>query len=357
MIFTVLVAINKYFTMKKITLICTLILVFQFQLNAQKTKQDFVALAVENVQKKNYEAAINFFTYVIENFEQDSLAYFDRGLVKKMMRDYDGAIADFTAQIKFDSTNADSYFLRGIVKDHLEDYKGAVKDYQSAIHFDFGNSDAHFFLGRDKLRLGQIYESQQDFRDAVQINSDNAPAWAFSAWAKIQLNDYDEAQRELDLALKIDSSDVQTLYFQAFLDAELQHFDQSFQCILKAINIHPTFGIQYLKSTKAKHKTKNFKPLLIQFNSNLNAENQTTKDLIIHGFANLYLNDYRSAKKYFETVIQKNKTNHVAFYGLALLHFQNKKYTDALANINLALEFIPCEENYENMKDRIKRLI
>ena len=349
-----MVAINKYFTMKRITLIYTIILAFQFQLIAQKTKQDFVALAVENVQKKNYEAAINFFTYVIENFEQDSLAYFDRGLAKKMLRDYDGAIADFTAQIKFDSTNADSYFLRGIVKDHLEDYKGAIKDYQSAIHFDFGNSDAHFFLGRDKLRLGQIYESQQDFMNAVKINPENATAWAFSAWAKIQLNDFVEAQKELDFALKIDSADAQTLYFKAFLEAELQHFDQSFQTILQAINITPTFSIQYLESPHAKHKIKKFKPFLSKFNTNSLNVNQTTKDLIIHGFANLYLNDSKTAKKYFEMVVQKNKTNHVALFGLALINFQNKKFKEALLNINSSLELIPGEENYLNLKEKIK---
>jgi tetratricopeptide (TPR) repeat protein len=339
--------------MKKLSTFLLLTIVFQSNLQAQKTKEEYIAIAVENVQKKNYEAAITYFTYVIENFKQDSLAYFDRGLVKKMMRDYDGAIADFTAQIKFDTSNADSYFLRGIVKDHLEDFEGAIVDYEAAIKYDFGNSDAHFFLGRDKLRLGRIKDSQQDFKDAIEINPENAPALAHDAWAKIQLNDYVEAQKELDLALKFDSSDVQTLYFQAFLDAELQHFDQSFQTILKAININPTFGIQYLKSRNAKHKVKKFKPLLTQFNSNISAENQTTKDLIIHGFTNFYLNDCQSAKKYFETVIQKNKTNHVAFYGLALINFHNKKYSDALANINLALEFIPGEENYANLKERI----
>lgn len=341
--------------MKRLGITLLLSIIFQINLQAQKTKEEYIAIAVENVQKKNYEAAISYFTYVIENFKQDSLAYFDRGLVKKMMRDYDGAIADFTSQIKFDSSNADSYFLRGIVKDHLEDYKGAINDYELAVHFDFENSDAHFFLGRDKLRIGNVSESQQDFNDAVTINPDNAQAWAYDAWAKIQLNEYVEAKRELELSIKLDSTDAQTIYFQAFLEADLKHFEHSFELILKAINIDPTAGTSYLKSPNAKHKVKNFKPLLTQFNANLNTENQTTKDLIIHGFTNFYLSNCQTAKKYFETVIQKNKTNHVAFYGLALIDFQNKKYSDALANINSALEFIPGEENYENFKEKIEK--
>ncbi len=348
-----MVGINKYLIMKKITLIYVLILVFQFQLNAQKTKEEFIAIAVENVQKKNYEVALNFFTYVIENFEQDSLAYFDRGLVKKKIRDYDGALADFTAQIKFDSTNADSYFLRGIVKDHLEDYKGAIKDYQSAIHFDFGNSDAHLFLGRDKLLLGQIIDAQKDFKEAVEINPENAPAWAYSAWAKIQLNDYASAQKELDIALKLDSVNAQSYYFKAFLEAELYQFEESFQSIIKAINVQPTYKIEYLKSKNTKHKIKNFKPILSKFNSTILLENQSTKDLIIHGFANLYLKDNKTSKKCFDKVIKKNKTNHVALYGLALTYYLEKDYIQALSNINLALEFIPEEENYEILKENI----
>ncbi len=331
-----------------------LILVFQFQLKAQKTKQDFVALAVENVQKKNYEAAIIFFTYVIENFEQDFLAYSDRGMVKKMIRDYEGAIEDFSAQIKFDNSNADSYFMRGIVKDQLEDYEGAMEDYKSTIHFDFGNSDAHFFLGRDKLRLGQITDSQKDFSDAIELNPENAPARAYNAWAKIQLNDYIAAEKELDLAIKIDSTEVQFLYFKAFLQAELEHFDQSFQTILQAIEINPIFSIQYLESKNAKHKVKKFKPLLTKYNTKILEVEQTTKELIIHGFANLYLNDSKTAKKYFEKVIQKNKTNHVALYGLALINYQSKQYVDALLSINLALEYLPGEENYLNLKEKIE---
>jgi len=340
--------------MKKTTFIFLLFFALHSEVIAQKTKKDFIALAVENYEKKNYEAAINFFTYVIENFEQDSLAYFDRGLVKKMIRDYDGAIADFSAQIKFDNSNADSYFLRGIVKDQLEDYEGAIEDYKSAIHIDFGNSDAHFFLGRDKLRLGQIIDSQKDFKDAIELNPENAPAQAYSAWAKIQLNDYVTAQEELDLAIKIDSTEVQSLYFKAFLQAELQHFDQSFQTIIQAIEINPIVGIQYLESLNAKHKLKNFKPILKKFNANIFEKNQTTKELIIHGFSNLYLNNIKIAEKYFEKVIQKNKTNHVALYGLALLNYQSKQYVDALLNINLALEYLPGEENYLNLKEKIE---
>jgi tetratricopeptide (TPR) repeat protein len=341
--------------MKKLSTFLLFIIVFQYKLQAQKTKADYIAIAVDNVQKKNYETAINYFTYVIENFEQDSLAYFDRGLVKKMMRDYNGAIADFTAQIKFDSSNADSYFLRGIVKDHLEDYNGAIEDYKSAIHFDFGNSDAHFFLGRDKLRIGQVIDSQQDFKDAVEINSGNAPAWAYSAWAKIQLNDYVNAQKELDNAFKLDSSDAQFYYFKAFLEAELQQFDKSFQTIIKAINVNPSYTIEYLRTKNIKHKIKNFKPILTKFNANILSENQSTKDLLIHGFVNLYLKESKTAKIYFQKVIQKNKTNHVASYGLALIYYYQKEYSEALSNINLALEFIPGEENYEIFKEKIEK--
>ncbi len=339
--------------MKKFSTFLLLIIVFQFKLQAQKTKADYIAIAVDNVQKKNYETAINYFTYVIENFEQDSLAYFDRGLVKKMMRNYHGAIADFSAQIKFDSSNADSYFLRGIVKDHLEDYEGAIEDYKSAIHFDFGNSDAHFFLGRDKVRIGHVIDSQQDFKDAVEINPDNAPAWAYSAWSKIQLNDYANAQKDLENAFKLDSLDAQSYYFKAFLEAELQQFDRSFESIIKAINVNPSYTIEYLKSKNAKHKIKNFKAILTKFNANILSENQSTKDLLIHGFINLYLKDIKTSKIYFQKVIQKNKSNHVASYGLALVSYYQKEYNEALSNINLALEFIPGEENYETLKEII----
>ena len=89
--------------------------------------------AVEHYNRQDYKGAIYYFTIVTEINPKDSFAYFDRAMVKDVIRDYLGSIEDFTKAVQVDSMNVDNYFLRGIARFKLKDYQGAIKDFKKTV--------------------------------------------------------------------------------------------------------------------------------------------------------------------------------------------------------------------------------
>ncbi|WP_341531744.1 tetratricopeptide repeat protein (plasmid) [Nostoc sp. UHCC 0302] len=61
---------------------------------------------------------------------KNSIAYNNRGLSRKEIRDYQGAISDYTKAIELDSSNARAYLNRGLVRVEMGDKKGAIADYK-----------------------------------------------------------------------------------------------------------------------------------------------------------------------------------------------------------------------------------
>src|SRR4051812_44440898 len=77
--------------------------------------------AIEKLDLKDYEGAVVEITKIMEIKPNDSMAYFDRGLIKNdFIKDYIGAIADFTEAIRINGSNVNAYYYRGLAKYHLK---------------------------------------------------------------------------------------------------------------------------------------------------------------------------------------------------------------------------------------------
>ncbi len=102
---------------------------------------DFFKDGYNNLVVKNYKAAIQSFTKVIEMNPEDPEAYAYRGLCKYYIEDYEGAIEDYTKALEIQPNYAEAYDLRGIAKGELGDKGGACEDWKMA--FQFGFNDAY----------------------------------------------------------------------------------------------------------------------------------------------------------------------------------------------------------------------
>lgn len=140
----------------------------------QSSKKEYNACAIEYALMNEYTTAIEYFSKVIELDPNDSLAYFDRGMMKEFMGDYKGALADYSRQIEIDDSNVDSYFMRGIMNDRLNHKKAAIKDYKKVIEMEDGNADAHFFLGKIYVKRKMYNEAMTEFDKAISHQPDNA---------------------------------------------------------------------------------------------------------------------------------------------------------------------------------------
>lgn len=151
-----------------------LILSFSFTCFSQTLKEEYNACAIEKFQLKDYEGAIEYFTRVIEVSPNDSMAYFDRAMVKELLHDYKGAIDDYTKQISIDSGNVDSYFLRGILKNITKEYESAIIDFTKTLEIESDNSDAFYERCIAQLELHNLKKALDDCNEAIKLNATNA---------------------------------------------------------------------------------------------------------------------------------------------------------------------------------------
>ncbi len=143
----------------------------------QSERTILYAQATEFGYRNQFKEAEKILSQVIALFPNDSMAYFDRAIMRENLGDTLGAIADLTKEIEIDSKNADNYFLRGMLYQKTNNYSLALKDFRKVNHLDFGNADAHFFAAQMYLKLQKkMFLVRRQLKQCLQVNPNHAEA-------------------------------------------------------------------------------------------------------------------------------------------------------------------------------------
>lgn len=301
---------------------------------SQLSKSELNALAVERYNENDLQGAIHYFSEVIKYFPNDSIAYFDRGMMKEYAFDFDGAIDDFTKQITVDSNAIDSYFLRGIIQDKLGNDVEANKDYTKVIELESGNADAHYFRGLNKVEAKDIDGALIDFSNAFKANPNHERSYTEKAILLIKQKKYKEASLNIDKAISSDSTFAKAYYFRGWLKAEKRDFKGAIDDYLKAISINPEFELEYLFTPKMKHKLSDYDKALKQ----LNNENPNKVSYLELGMLNLYLNHIDEASNFLDKNVKMYVKNTFTFYQIARLKQAQENKIAALDFYQKAIE-------------------
>ena len=135
------------------------------------------AQATEYGYRNQFKEAEHILSQVIALFPEDSMAYFDRAIMRENLGDTLGAIADFTKEIEIDPKSADNYFLRGMLYKHSNKCKEALSDFQKVNHLDHGNADAHFFAAQMNVALKKNrFKVRRQLNLCLKINPEHIEA-------------------------------------------------------------------------------------------------------------------------------------------------------------------------------------
>ena len=133
--------------------------------------------ATEFGYRNQFKEAEKILSQVIALFPNDSMAYFDRAIMRENLGDTLGAISDFTKEIEIDPKSADNYFLRGMLYKHANKYKEALSDFHKVNHLDHGNADAHFFAAQMNVALKKNrFKVRRQLNVCLKINPEHIEA-------------------------------------------------------------------------------------------------------------------------------------------------------------------------------------
>jgi len=144
---------------------------------AQSERNMLYEQATEFGYQNQFKESERILSKIIELYPNDTLAYFDRAIMRENLGDTVGAIADLSKEIEIDPKNADNYFLRGMLYKNSNEYVKALSDFEKVINLDFGNADAHFFAAQMVLALQKNKSKvRKELKRCLTINPDHVEA-------------------------------------------------------------------------------------------------------------------------------------------------------------------------------------
>jgi tetratricopeptide (TPR) repeat protein len=143
----------------------------------QSERTVLYAQATEFGYRSQFKESERVLSKIIELNPKDSLAYFDRAIMRENLGDTLGALSDFTKEIEIDPKSADNYFLRGMLYKNSNKYEKALSDFEKVNHLDHGNADAHFFAAQMELALKKNkFNIRRQLNVCLKINPEHFEA-------------------------------------------------------------------------------------------------------------------------------------------------------------------------------------
>jgi tetratricopeptide (TPR) repeat protein len=121
------------------------------------------------------EGALREFEQVVRLAPQAPLGWYNRGLVKRDLKDCRGAIADFSRALELEPAHFNSLYQRGRCRQALGDDSGALPDLTRAaaqpgqVHARFM---AYFARADAYRRLGRLDEAHADYTYVLELRTD-----------------------------------------------------------------------------------------------------------------------------------------------------------------------------------------
>jgi tetratricopeptide (TPR) repeat protein len=133
--------------------------------------------ATELGYRNQFKESERVLSKIIELNPNDSMAYFDRAIMRENLGDTLGALSDLTKEIEIDPKSADNYFLRGMLYKNSNKYEKALSDFKKVNRLDYGNADAHFFLAQMEIALKKNkFKVRRELKRCLTINPEHVEA-------------------------------------------------------------------------------------------------------------------------------------------------------------------------------------
>lgn len=183
---------------------------------------------INSTYLRNFNLAINDFTYCIQMNQEDELAYYYRGMAYYKKNKKIEAIKDYTKTISIDKDNTNAYFMRGLIKSEFNDLNGAIADYdeiikreKTAIPYIYKMSTVYNNKAYCLVRLGKFNEGLPLVNKALQMDESEAYIWDTRGEIYYRIGLYDNCINDMSRAINIDQEAGNSYYFRGLAKIKL----------------------------------------------------------------------------------------------------------------------------------------
>jgi tetratricopeptide (TPR) repeat protein len=124
---------------------------------------------IDELDRKNFGAAIIFFSEAISENPLDDDGFYQRGYCKDEIYLWGSAREDYDEAIKINPNNTDALMNRGVNKDEMEEYESALEDYDKVLEIDPEDNLTYSNRGNTKFNLGDKKGACEDWFKAKSL--------------------------------------------------------------------------------------------------------------------------------------------------------------------------------------------
>ncbi|XP_064636762.1 uncharacterized protein LOC135493378 isoform X2 [Lineus longissimus] len=205
---------------------------------------------------------------LIDDSEDNILAYLHRGILYNEMGRPEDAIPDFESVLKLNKDNACAHNNLGLIYYQMENYHTAIKRFSSAIKVDPTYIRAYVCRGEAYFKIHELKSALLDFTRAIHLKPDVVHYYMYRGFLLLKMGNLDLAGFCVRHAAELGSTQANALSQnatqQAMVQAFLKNYDKAIEAFTMATKQKPKAPL-FILLGKMQMKAKAFKDAVESF--------------------------------------------------------------------------------------------
>jgi tetratricopeptide (TPR) repeat protein len=140
----------------------------------KETAETYHKKGIDAINKRNFGAAIIYFTTALQIDPKKTKTWQARGYCKDEIFAWKAARSDYEKALEIEPNNVDALLTLATNKDNAGEHEAALLDYNKVLQLEPNNDLAYFNRGNTKFSLGDKTGACQDWKKAKSLGSSYA---------------------------------------------------------------------------------------------------------------------------------------------------------------------------------------
>ncbi len=202
------------------------------------------AVANEALEDRDFQAALDFYTRLIEQQPQNADAYARRGYVHYQYGEDLLALQDYATALDIEPGLARAHAGRALVYASMGERQQALRHVLKIDNRVRHDADIYVMLGRTYYWLKEYDDALNLYDEALDLDPELFQAYSGRGLVYTALGDYGSASKDFNAALDI-REDYGVYNNLAVLSDQLGHYDQAITNFQNAVALNPEFAVGY----------------------------------------------------------------------------------------------------------------
>lgn len=225
--------------------------------------QQFLAQGIEQFQLHHYQAALAYFSEVIDlGGKLESAGYSNRCLTYLQSYQPHQAVFDCQLALELNPNNTEARLNLGLSYYRLGNYQEALQNYQQVIKANPNDYRAYYNKGLVYATLNAYQKALSSYEQALKTHqapslSEQGAVYNERGLLKSKLGHFEEGIADLSQAINLDQSNESYYLNRAICYHQQGNFEAAIKDLSRAISLNPQYSEAYLRRGWLNHRLGN----------------------------------------------------------------------------------------------------